>query len=176
MFMFGGQPNVCDALSLCLLLLCTTRRSKRLLHTNARPQNTLMELKALIVISSRAIGVDCPISGQFKLSMIKREGEAPRLRLKAAKTRHFVPVLRHLLETFFRPATDHEQLRHQMIVQLDECYKLTKNWDHVPNAAVALECFSRRHVLLYAELAHRHLSTLGDGGKWLRWRICRSCW
>ena len=102
--------------------------------------------------------------------MVKQAGKSPKLKVKAAESRHLLPVFRLILERYFKQDTDHARLRYDCIVALDDMYTEMRKpvgVFHGPTASL----FARRHLILYRELVQEAIeSRAHQQTGWLVWR------
>ena len=88
----------------------------------------------------------------LKRSMIIPDGAKakPRMKLKAAEGRHFLPIIRHVLIVAFARSTPREILRFQCVDAMFQCHEIMKNWGPGPKRELARQ--TRTHLLLYLKL------------------------
>ena len=103
-------------------------------------------------LAAKALGVDPPFNG-LTLGMIRKEGagKKPKLALKAAEGRHFVPVLHHMLANFFPVDTPYKQTRLDCVGSLKRIYEEIANWDDT-TSPLRLGELGRTHLILYGDL------------------------
>ena len=123
-------------------------------------------------MSANELGVDPPINN-LTYTMYRNNDGKPKAKLKAAEARSMLPVLVHMMTVFFPPRSDHDHLRLQCLVSIDNFYKELVQWRNTGvNAASEAMRFGKQFLLLYSELAVEELN--GDRAKkhvWQRWRI-----
>ena len=76
----------------------------------------------------------------------------PKLKLKAAKGRYFLRVLRYMLENMFALRTEHQQLRLRCLTALVKVYEEIDVWKDDTSSAVKVAELGRQHLILYHEL------------------------
>ena len=76
----------------------------------------------------------------------------PRLRLKAADARRFVPILHFILEKFLPRETEHDVMRCLCFGHLRECYLVIDHWADGGESSRLLVFHGRRFLMLYCEL------------------------
>ena len=103
--------------------------------------------------------METPIN-DLTVTMFRNQSKAPKLKLKAAHGRHFLPVLREMLRSFFPIDTDHSKLRYQCVHNLYMCYYEMDHWVDGGPSTERIEKFSRQHLILYGELSKNALSDL----------------
>ena len=74
------------------------------------------------------------------------------MKLKAAEGRHFLPVLRYMLQHFFENESEHAKLRFQCVDALNNVYLELGAWKDGGESSVCIGQLARKHLLLYAEL------------------------
>ena len=129
-----------------------------------QPAAVLANLLLLLQDAAHSLGVPCPFS-KLTLGMLRKDGK-PRLKAKAAKTRHLVPIVLTMLMEHFPAADDRELRRQKCLEYLNAAYLELANWTE--DSASRLEFACRRHVLLYLSLARDALAS--DGHAWVSWR------
>ena len=122
-------------------------------------QKQCSQLMNMIAVASKELRVDKPFN-KLTVGMVVRAGK-PKLRLKAAETRHFIPVLMFMLNHFFKNDSDHSRLRLQCVAALSNCYRELDNWVQ-SESQISLARFARQHVMLYSELS----KAATDAKKW----------
>ncbi len=80
-----------------------------------KPQDTMSSMNLMIHAASKQLGQARPPIDHLSLTQIKAEtsDKPPRMKLKAAATRHMLPIIEHLLKHFFKPRDEREALRLQ---------------------------------------------------------------
>ena len=148
---------------------CIFELFKELGGVQAHPDKTLGELLTLISIASKHLGFDRPING-LTLLMFKQPGKTPRMRTKAAETRHLVVVVDWLFTEMFQPKNPHAVLRQRCVKQLALFYEELRIWG--PGSPQRAAVLGRTHVILYAELLREALAS-GDweNSSWHPWRF-----
>ena len=111
--------------------------------------------KAMAIICE----VDMPFAS-FTAGMIR--GTTPRckpkLKLKAAEGRHFLPILVEILRRFFKMDTEHKRRRYNCVLHLKLCYDELANWTE--NSPQKLAFHGRRHLQLYKALSEKSSNEL----------------
>ena len=133
------------------------------------PSSTLGDMLTMIGIASKHLGFDRPLN-DLTLGMFKQQSKTPRLRAKAAETRHMVAVIDWIFTNMFKPKNPHDELRQRCVHQLALFYEELGRWDiDSPRRAAT---FGRQHVVLYGELLREALAS-GDwqSKKWHPWRF-----
>jgi len=128
-----------------------------------RPQEALGRL----VVYLKAAAADLQLAWPFSRMSLEniRQNRQPRLKAKAAKTRHCIPIVAQLLTAYFPPQNEHEQTRLQCLQQLSLMYLELQNWGQGSAERLATAC--RRHLLLFVSLSRAHIV---PGADWVRWR------
>jgi hypothetical protein len=123
-------------------------------------QSTCSILENMMRSASKDLNVQPPFNrltvGMFRANASK----APKLKLKAAEGRHFLPVLKHMLAQHFPLESDHERLRYQCLDSLHDVYLQLNNWVAGGPSAVKIGQHGRKHLLLYSELSKRSANPL----------------
>jgi hypothetical protein len=115
------------------------------------PGKALGELMFLIRNASKAIGQQRPPFNKLTVGMLKQPGKAPKLKIKAAESRYFLPVLLHILEHFVPCDTHHREMRLHCVRALNEMYKAMKvKPAEFDGKLVATQ--ARKHLIIYADL------------------------
>ena len=118
------------------------------------PSSTLGDMLTMIGIASKHLGFDRPLN-DLTLGMFKQQSKTPRLRAKAAETRHMVAVIDWIFTNMFKPKNPHDELRQRCVHQLALFYEELGRWDiDSPRRAAT---FGRQHVVLYGNFYVRHL-------------------
>ena len=76
-----------------------------------KPQPAMAHLTKLMKVASAMIEQDRSPVARLTFAQIRAQGESPKLKCKAAETRHLLPVLLHMLRHFFPPKTEREGTR-----------------------------------------------------------------
>ena len=97
--------------------------------------------------------------------MLRQDGK-PRLKAKAAKTRHLVPIVLTMLQEHFPPASDRQLRRFKCLEYLNAAYLELHDWKE--DSPARLELAVRRHVLLYLSLSREQAAM--DFSAWVSWR------
>ena len=132
-----------------------------------RPISTMGTLVALLKDAANDLSVSCPVSS-LTLSHIRREdNKCPVLKLKAAKTREFVPIVLRLLEAHFPATSERERVRYHCLRHLNDMYNEFKAWgDDSPKRVAEM---LRRHEMLYMRLGREQIFLYG-AQNWVKWR------
>ena len=132
--------------------------SKRLGGTKKRWVNVCGILENMVRVASAALGVEAPFA-RLTLGMIRADGSGkPRMKLKAAEGRSFLPVLLKMMRNLFETDAEHE-LRCQCLEAMVKIYAELDQWEHGAST-LRLASLARRHVALFGEL--RALQTSED--------------
>ena len=110
------------------------------------------QLLTMMKSMSKELGVDPPFGDLTGTMIRKKMGGGPKMALKAAEGRHFVPVLRLMLLHCFGLDSAHAQLRFDCLGQLSNCYVLIKEWKDDGECCIALAKAARAHLILYKQL------------------------
>ena len=135
-----------------------------------KPEAMMSDLLALIKSASKAIGQDRPPINAFKFSMLKDKAKAPVLKLKAAESRHMLPVLLYILENYFIQDTAHKIARYTCVKKIALFYEEMRKPDTFFDGVRAAK-LAREHLILYADLG-RHARESLDHQRtgFLMWR------
>jgi hypothetical protein len=110
-------------------------------------------LENIMKLAAKELQVPPPFNsltlGMFRGAPSKR----PRMKLKAAEGRYFLPVLLLMLSKMFGLGTSHEILRYQCADALNNVYLELKNWIPGGTSLQRLGHFGRQHLILYCELS-----------------------
>ena len=111
----------------------------------------------MVVAASRALNMAVPI-GNLTMSMIRVSGKPPKLKLKAAESRHMLVILTYILENFLPPQDAHEELVLQCVRALNDCYKIMDptSWALDPVRSSQKLQRTIRHYLLLLQATSRH--------------------
>ena len=122
----------------------------------SKPQAVIADLQLLIKSASKSVNQKRPPVNRITFSMLKQSGHSPNLKIKAAESRHMLPALRHILETYFPMNTEHEIQRYQCVRAIDEAYKgmRASDADYNPHSVASS---LRQHLILYADLGRQAL-------------------
>jgi hypothetical protein len=125
----------------------------------ANRQSVCRMLEKMVRVCAKRLDVDMPFNtlthGMIRPSMDK----PPKLKLKAAEGRYFLPILRELLATCFGLSTPHERLRLNCVDKLCMCYEEMRNWE-ASTSPSKLKRLAREHVMLYGELSKESVDEL----------------
>ena len=109
------------------------------------------KLLNLIVATAHELKLEVPFRA-LTIRMIRASSsDKPKLKLKAAEGRRFLPILVGMLDKFFDSAHGHACLRLQCTQALASCYEELGNWQD-GESMLRLGVFARRHITLYREL------------------------
>lgn len=128
------------------------------------PDPTLAALLLLLQDAANSLEVPCPFS-KLTFGMLRQDGK-PRLKAKAAKTRHLVPIVLTMLHDHFPPKNDRELRRLRCLEYLNAAYQELNNWKEDSPGRLEFAC--RRHVLLYLSLSREALAS--NCHDWVQWR------
>ena len=83
--------------------------------------------------------------------------QAPKLKLKAAAGRYFLPVLVATMEHMVDCTSEHAMMRLSCMTALEQCYNEFKNWGPASPAQLATHC--RQFLQLYSALSRASLGS-----------------
>ena len=119
--------------------------------THTRWQRACAQLMHMVEISARRLGVEKPFNTLTGKMIRVSTTQKPKLKLKAAEGRHFLPVLIDMVRTFFPVDTEHAQTRLHCLEALQACYREMIEWNpQTSPSSLGQHC--RRHLLLWAAL------------------------
>ena len=122
--------------------------------TFRRWEQPIGNLMNMVKAMARTLGVEAPFH-QLTMGMIRASAKnKPRMKLKAAEGRYFLPVLVHMLKTYFACESPRDQARLHCGQALCRCYYYLRNWDAEENPTEGLERAARQHLILYADLSY----------------------
>ena len=104
---------------------------KRLSGTFKNPAVALTKLMNMMKFSAAILGVEKPFN-KLSMGMIRSSStHKPKLKLKAAEGRHFLPVLIHMMQSLFGILNPYEQMMVHCLQALQNCYVLldANPWD-----------------------------------------------
>ena len=130
------------------------------------PLEGMSNLMVMLKDAANDLGVGCPLS-KITLAQVRGEDRKPRLKAKAAQTRHFVPIVLRMMQMYFPPSDNHSVARLSCLMWLNRMYEELNAWSEGSADRLAVAC--RRHLLLCMQLAREQLRLVG-GGPWLQWR------
>ena len=125
-----------------------------------KPQEKLGELMELIKSGAKALKMGRSPINKLTMQMVKEPSKSPKLKVKAAESRHLLPIVRHILERYFPQDTEHKRLRYDCIVALDDMYKEMRKPVGVFQGPTA-SMLGRRHLILYRELVKEAIESRG---------------
>jgi hypothetical protein len=108
----------------------------RLGGTIGDPNDALTNLLRFTKLAARNLGIQNPVF-KLTLNMIRRTGENPRLRTKAAETRRMLYCVHWILVNILPPRDDFETLVFQCVAAIYEFYTVLEHWDHTTSPARA---------------------------------------
>ena len=130
----------------------------------------LGELMELIKSGAKALKMGRSPINKLTMQMVKEPSKSPKLKVKAAESRHLLPIVRHILERYFPQDTEHKRLRYDCIVALDDMYKEMRKPVGVFQGPTA-SMLGRRHLILYRELVKEAIESRGHQQQgWLLWK------
>ena len=133
--------------------------------TNRGPCQMLL---AMIHSMARELEVEIPLN-TLTYGMMKKDTSAPpKLKLKAAEGRNFLPVLCKVLSTCFSMDSEHGQLRFHCLDSLRQLYGVMDNWVDDGSSTARFRQLQQQHVLLYCQLC---LEAQEDDADTLLWRL-----
>ena len=129
-------------------------------------RDALAKLNALIKAVCHELGRDVL---QLTMGMVRSKmSKAPKLKLKAAEGRRFLPVLVHILQHCFPSTEPHDALRLQCARNLLLVYQEMDAWvDEGGESLANFRRYGMRHLILFAELCREKSPT----GEALEWRL-----
>ena len=131
------------------------------------PQAALSKLLTMIRFCSKEVGAIWTLN-ELTMGMIRASlDKGPKLKLKAAEGRYFIPVLRELLRSCFGLHTEHQRLRFNCLEQLHLVYKEMENWHDDGSSTQRFRKHAMRHLLLYGELNKNSVAK----GDYLCWKL-----
>ena len=130
-----------------------------------RPEATIARMKAFMKEAADDLGCVQVSLSKLKLKAFFNNNKVC-LKLKAAASRHLMPVVLRLLELHFPVRDDYDQRVYHCLRELCLMYDVLDNWTPASQAAAATHY--RRHFLLYESLAK---DKLVPGQPWLWWRL-----
>ena len=95
----------------------------------------------------------------FRLAMKSK----PKLKLKAAEARHFLPIMKEIIRTCLPADSAHQVLRLQCVDSLLCCYQEMEHWDQ-RSSPERFATAGKRHLLLLVHLR-------GESEDPLRWAL-----
>jgi hypothetical protein len=125
---------------------------KQLGGTYSKPTDAIGKLQNLMKTASKHLRVEAPFHS-LTIGMIRGKGlkSKPKLALKAAEGRHFVPVLHFMLQNFFECATDTQKMRLGCVGCLKQIYEEMKDWKEDTSPLTMIE-LARAHLIQYKAL------------------------
>lgn len=119
-------------------------------YTNS--QYACGQLENMMRLVAKDMGVDPPFH-TLTLPMFYNVSKGkPKLKLKAAEGRHFLPIAKKMLETCFDCTSPHARLRLTCAAELCFVYQELEQWEDGGVSSARLALHGRRHLLAYAEL------------------------
>lgn len=134
---------------------------RKLGGTRKKWQHACGLLENMFISMSKEMGVSRPFHS-LTIGLFLPASNKPCLKLKAAEGRHCLPVLIRILQTFFPPTNEHEEMRMACIQALANVYDEMENWIGGGVSSFQIGVYARKHLLLYAELSRLSL----DKRKW----------
>ena len=107
-------------------------------------------LQNLCDMCAKRLGLEKPFHSLTIQMFRSKASSKPKMKLKAAEGRHFLPVLREVLATCFSMVTVHEQTRLQAVDALLDAYRLLENWNADSPHQFARHI--RRHLILLCDI------------------------
>ena len=106
-------------------------------------------LMNMITSTARVMGVDRPFAKLVFTMILPSKSKKPRMRLKAAEGRDFLPILTRMLVDYFPAQTEAEQIRLHCCQAMCRCYLEMRRWaDGSPRR---LETAARQCLMLYVQ-------------------------
>ena len=115
----------------------------------------------MVELAARQLKVPKPFNNLVIGMILSKAGGKPRMKLKAAEARHYVPVLRKILQDFLPMYGPHALLRRQCLDALHCVYLELDNW-RPEDSPMHINKHMHQHLLLYAELSMQSI----DKRKW----------
>ena len=120
-----------------------------------RPQSTLTEMLRFIKIAAKEIGQKRPPINDLVIGMLSNGSSQPRprLKVKAAESRHLLSCVNWLLQNLWAPKSEYEELVMQCVKALSGFYDQIYLWDagDMEGRSGCLK-HGKRFLQLYAEL------------------------
>ena len=137
--------------------------------TSTNWKETCGHLNMLIKQAARKLDKGPPVN-QLTLNMMKSGAKAPKLKAKAAESRHMLAAVCKLLETYLPPKNDYQNTRYNCVKYLALFYEEVADW--TPGVSPAkVKDYARRHLELYLELARHYIDDLNFlDTEWVRYR------
>ena len=123
------------------------------LHHRRIKKKAVHMLYTVVKAASADLGIDTPF-GSLTQGMIRPKNKfKPRLKLKAAELRRFVPVLKHMLKNHFSCTTPRQGARLNCLHHLDACYREMEDgaWNDDTSQAVVAD-HTRKFLMLYKQM------------------------
>ena len=120
------------------------------------PKAALGLLVIFIKMGAKHLKLAKPLN-KLTVGMFKPEKKEPRLKLKAAKTRHMLKILHWICTEIYPPENDHEEMRLHCLIEMHQFHLLLDAWE--PGFEGLAQKHGRRHVALYLDLAREGLKT-----------------
>ena len=119
-------------------------------------------IENMMTLAAKSLSVEPPFDS-LTVGMIRKEkaGKKPKLALKAAEGRYFVPVLYHMLAIFFAVDSPYKQTRLDCVGALKNIYAELDSWD-ASSSPHRLGELARTHLILYGELGRQQT----EDGMW----------
>ena len=117
------------------------------------PTQALGELKFLIRLGSKHVGLAQPALNNITLPMLRGKKSDPKLKCKAAEARNMLKVVTWILTKVYEPTNAHEHLVLDCLLNLNQFYELIATWPKGCGDKVSR--LGRGHVILYAELSRQ---------------------
>ena len=133
-----------------------------------RPEATIARILAFMKEATDDLGCVQVSLSKLKLNAFYNKNKVC-LKLRAAASRHLMPVVLRLLELHFPVRNDYDQHVYRCLRELCLMYDVLDNWTPASQAAATTHC--RRRFLLYESLAR---DKFVPGDQWLWWRLSRS--
>ena len=136
----------------------------------SNPGEKMTDLIMMLKTAAAAVGLDRPPVNRITFPMIRQSGKSPKLRIKAAESRHMLPCIVYIMQHYFKMDSPHKQLRYNCIKAISDMYThMRRSAEEFDGSEVAR--LGRKHLLLYVELGKETLGNLAhQGNGWVSWR------
>ena len=116
------------------------------------PEPVLARFLSVLRLASKQCGFKQPPINVLTMGMLRSTPHsAPKMKVKAAESRHLLKCLVWILQNFFPSDTNHRTLRLQACMKMQEMYDSLKADPYDP---VATSTAGRKFVLLWSELGN----------------------
>ena len=108
------------------------------------------QIMNMVQIAARHAGCETP-EAVLTLERFRAKKAKPKLKLKAADSRYYLPALLATLRLFFSPKSDRDHMMHGCVAALVDIYAELDAWDTTTSPPL-IAGLARRHIILYKEL------------------------